>query len=210
MTYLRAALGLLGLRSKALQFLEGRGQIIPALLVFTTGFLAFGLVRGRVYAGLGESQSTGPLGLVLRFGVLPALLYFNLVLIPVLAVSMKMLSASRDLPLSLDRLRNFGAVMLPLWGMVLLVVAPLQFLFPEFLVAGEIAISVGLLTLFCTMVFYTAWVVATISHIGIPRAAGAVLLGCLTLPVLYILNMSGLAVLAILLLVALLAAGFRR
>ncbi len=211
MTFLRATLGLLGLRSASLQSLAKGKRAAPALAAFAAGFLAFVLVRNAVYAGLREPAASGPLDLLLRFGVLPGILYFCLVFIPVLAAATSAFAAgSGGFSASRDELQTLVAVLLPIWGLILLIVAPLQALVPQFLVVGDFAVSVGLALLFCTMTFYTVWVVSEVRRLGIIAAAAAVLVTCLTLPVLYLLNSSGLTVLALLLLVGILSVRLRR
>ncbi len=206
MTFLRATLGLLGLRSASLWSLAEEKRAVPALAVFAAGFLVFVLVRNAVYAGLREPAAPGPLDLLLRFGILPGILYFCLVFIPVLAaVSSAFASGSGGFSASRDELQMLVAVLLPIWGMLLLIVAPLQALVPQFLVVGDFAVSVGLALLFCTMTFYSIWVVCQVRRLGIIAATAAVLVTCLTLPILYLLNSSGLTVLALLLLAGVLS-----
>ncbi len=211
MTFLRATLGLLGFRGASLHSLAEGKRAAPAIAAFVAGFLTFVLVRNVVYAGLREETASGPLDILLRFGILPAILYFCLVFIPVLAVASSAFApGSGGFSASQDDLQTLLAVLLPLWGLLLLIVAPVQALIPQFLVVGDFAVSVGLVLLFCSMTFYTVWVIGEVRHLGIFAATVAVLVTCLTLPVLYLLNSSGFTVLALLILVGALGARIRR
>ncbi len=189
MNSLRNITGLLLLRDESLRLLAGGGQAALPPAVFLAGFLAFALVRGLVYAELQEPQAAaGPLGYLFSLNIIPALAYFTLIVIPFL-VSLSNALAGDGLGFTVSR-REYRAwlmVLLPLWGLLFLVAAPVQWLLPQFLVLGEFGISIGLLALSSLMIFYTIWAAGRLASVPPPVAAAVVVISCLTLPLLYLL-----------------------
>lgn len=190
MTFLRHILGLLCLRDDSLRLLAGsRNPIVPPG-VFLAGFVGFGLVRQAVYAGLSEPQAVpGPLGYLVRLNIFPALFYFVVLLVPFM-ISLSNAFAGDGLGFTVSRLEYaaWREVLLPLWGVLLLVAAPVQWFLPHFLVLGDFGISIGLLVLSSLMVFYTIWGVGRLAGVSPPLAAAVVVLACLTLPVFSLLS----------------------
>jgi tetratricopeptide (TPR) repeat protein len=189
MTSLRDIPGLVRLRDESLRSLAGRKSLIMPLGIFLAGFLVFGLVRSAVYAELREQQAAaGPLDYVFALNVIPALVYFALILVPLLiSLSNGLAGDGLGFTVSAREYRSWLAVLLPLWGLLFLVAAPVQWLLPHFLVLGEFGISIGLLVLSSLMIFYTIWSTGRLACVPPPTAAAAVVLSSLTLPVLYLL-----------------------
>jgi tetratricopeptide (TPR) repeat protein len=189
MTSLRHIPGLMLLRDESLRALARCKSLIPPLSVFLAGFLTFGLVRGAVYAELSEQQAAAsPLDYLFSLSVIPALVYFALVLVPLLiSLSNALAGDGLGFTVSARQYRSWLTVLLPLWGALFLVVAPVQWLLPHFLVLGEFGISVGLLVLSSLMIFYTIWCTGRLACIPPPTASAVVVIACLTLPVLRLL-----------------------
>jgi cytochrome c-type biogenesis protein CcmH/NrfG len=189
MSSLRDTFGLLLLRDESLRSAPARGSPVLALAVFLAGFAAFALVRGAVYAELQEPQGApAPLGYVFSLNVVPALVYFALIVVPLL-ISLSNALAGDGLGFTVSR-REYRAwlmVLPPLWGLLFLVTAPVQWLLPQFLVLGEFGISIGLLVLSSLMIFYTNWAAGRLAGVPPPVAAAVVVICCLTLPALHLL-----------------------
>jgi tetratricopeptide (TPR) repeat protein len=190
MTFVRCILGLLYLHDESLRLLAGSRNPVLPLGAFLAGFVVFGLVRQAVYAGLGEPQAaTGPLGYFVRLNIFPALVYFGVLLVPLL-VSLSNALAGDGLGFTVSR-REYAAwraALLPLWGTLFLLAAPVQWLLPQFLVLGDFGISIGLLVLSSLIVFYTIWGAGRLAGVSPPIAAAVVVLACLTLPVFSLLS----------------------
>jgi tetratricopeptide (TPR) repeat protein len=190
MTFVRCIWGLLCLRDESLRLLAASRNPVLPLGVFVAGFVVFGLVRQAVYAGLREPQAAaGPLGYLVRLNIFSALVYFAVLLVPLL-ISLSNALAGDGLGFTVSR-REYAAwraALLPLWGTLFLLAAPVQWLLPHFLVLGDFGISIGLLVLSSLMVFYTIWGAGRLAGISPAIAAAVVVLACLTLPVFSLLS----------------------
>ncbi len=188
MTSLRDIPGLLRLRNESLRSLAGRTSPLLPLCIFLAGFLAFGLVRNAVYAELREQAAAGPLGCLFALNLIPALVYFVFILVPLL-ISLSNALAGDGLGFSLSRreYRTWLMVLLPLWGVLFLIAAPVQWWLPHFLILGEVGISIGFLVLSSLMIFYTIWSTGRLAGVPPPIAAAVVVLSCLTLPLFQLL-----------------------
>lgn len=189
MTSLRDVPRLLILRDESLRSLSARGSLLLSLAVFLSGFVAFGLVRAAVYAELREPQAAaGLLGNVYSLNIVPALVYFALIVVPLL-ISLSNALAGDGLGFTVSRKEylDWLRVLLPLWGLLFLAAAPVQWLLPQFLVLGDFGISIGLLVLSSLMVFYTIWAAGRLAGVTPPIAGAVVVIACLTLPVLNLL-----------------------
>lgn len=189
MTSLRDVPRLLLLRDESLRSLSARGSLLLSPAVFLSGFVAFGLVRAAVYAELCEPQAAaGLLGNMFSLNIVPALVYFALIVVPLL-ISLSNALAGDGLGFTVSRKESLDwlRVLLPLWGLLFLVAAPVQWLLPQFLVLGDFGISIGLLVLSSLMFFYTIWAAGRLAGVAPPIAGAAVVIACLTLPVLNLL-----------------------
>ena len=189
MTSLRDILGLMRFREESLRSLAAHRSPLLPLGIFLAGFLTFGLVRSLVYAELREQQAAaGPLDYLFSLNAIPALVYFALILVPLLiSLSNALAGDGLGFTVSLRDCRTWLMALFPLWGVLFLVAAPVQWLLPHFLVLGEFGISIGLLVLSSLMIFYTTWSTGRLAGVPPPMAAAVVVLSCLTLPVLYLL-----------------------
>jgi tetratricopeptide (TPR) repeat protein len=189
MRRLREIPGLLLLREESIRCLAASRSLLLPLAVFLAGFVAFSLVRAVVYAELQEPQAAaGPLGYLFSLNVVPALVYFALIVVPLL-ISLSNALAGDGLGFTVSR-REYRAwlmVLLPLWGLLFLIAAPVQWLLPQFLILGEFGISIGLLVLSSLTIFYTIWAGGRLANVRPPVAAAVIVISCLTLPALHLL-----------------------
>ncbi len=193
MNFFADLLGTLLFRHGSLQALASRRAVFRPLLCLAAGFLAYVLVRNSVYAVLVRSPYvSGPessLEFFLDLNLLQILIFLSLIYVPAL-VALSNKFAGDGLGFSITRIEYIShlSAFLPLWGMLFLIAAPFQWLFPQFLVLGNFSISVGLLWLLMLMVTYTVWAVREMDYIPTIAALGAFALSWLTLPVFFILT----------------------
>jgi len=160
MNTLRELLGALALHQRALRTLASRQAMVPAFVVFSAGFLAFALVGNSVYAELqAETPGFASLSLldsVLRLNFVQALLFLLLVYIPtVVCLCNAIAGEGLGLTLSRAEYRSHIAVLFPLWGVLLLVSAPIPLLLPQVILADLGMVSVRFLLFVLLTVFYT-------------------------------------------------------
>ncbi len=189
MTSVRDIPRLLLLRDESLRSLTARNSLLLPLAIFLAGFAAFGFVRAAVYAELREPQvAAGPLGYLSSLNLVPAIVYFALIAVPLLiSLSNALAGDGLGFTVSGKEYRAWLMVLLPLWGLLFLVAAPVQWLLPQFLVLGEFGVSIGLLALSSLMIVYTVWAAGRLAGVAPPIAGAVIVIACLTLPVLNLL-----------------------
>jgi tetratricopeptide (TPR) repeat protein len=114
------------------------------------------------------------------------LLFLTIIYVPFL-IAMSNLLAGDGLGFSISRaeyLRHLSAL-LPLWGVLFLIAAPLL---PLFLVLGFLDLSAGELWLMLSMTVYTVWTVKELDYIPVFASLSVFGLSLLTLPVLFVLT----------------------
>jgi tetratricopeptide (TPR) repeat protein len=181
-------LGMLAFQSRALRDRAERQAFIGGLVCFAAGFLAFDMVRSSVFASLpdfvGLSEPLDPV-----FHLLRTLLFFLLVYIPVVIVLSNTISGDGlGLAVSGHEYRSHGSALLPLWGLLFLIDAPLQYFAPQFLIFGDFGITVGMLVLLLLILVYTGWAVKQLNYLSTLQTVIVFLLSWLTLPVYYLLT----------------------
>ena len=190
MTILGEIAALLGLKTRALRALSTRGNIAAGVISFCVAYLVFVLVRNSVYLGLEEPViPTGPLQSLLQLNLIQMLLYLSFVYVP--AVILLGNAIARDgagLSISREEYRAHLAALFPLWGVLFLVAAPFQMIFPQFIILGIVEISIGLLALILLLVIYTVWAIKELNYLSRPAALGVFILSWFTLPVFYLLT----------------------
>jgi len=193
MTFLRDLLGTLAFRSRSLRALAARRSVVPAFLCLVIGFLAFVLVRGRVYAVLDNSPFVRePISFLESFlasNLLQTILFLSLVYVPAL-IALSNTVAGDGLGFSLSRAEYTShlSALLPMWGLLFLVAAPVQWLAPQFLVVGDFGVSVGMAWLLGSMVAYTVWAIKEMDYIPPAAALGVFALSWFTFPVFFVLT----------------------
>ncbi|MBN2338626.1 MAG: tetratricopeptide repeat protein [Acidobacteria bacterium] len=185
MKFLPDILGSLAFRSRALRALGERGAVGAGGAFFCAGLAAYGLVRRAVYADLPEliGRPSGGIGLLLDLNLVQALAFLLPVYVPAVVAFGNALSFDgTGLFFSRQEWRAHASALLPLWGALCLVTAPVQWLVPHFLIAGYVEISFGILFRSLLLLAYTFWAIRTLGRLSTCAAAGALLLSALTLP----------------------------
>jgi tetratricopeptide (TPR) repeat protein len=177
-----------------MRILAARKSTALGASVFAVGFAVFAAVRSVVYAPLREFDSAAAPGVVfslLGSGLLQALIFLLAIYIPVLVGLGNGLSGDGlGLSVSRNEYRHAASALLPLWGVVFLIIAPLQALLPQFLllIPDTLSISIGLLFLTVTLSAYTIWAVRELSFVSWLAAAGVFVLSWATFPLLYVMT----------------------
>jgi len=192
MKTLRDLPGILAFRQSALRLVASRQEMVPAFLFFSGGYLAFKLVENAVYAEIqgpaAGFSSFSFLDSFLRLNFVQALLFLSLVYVPsVVCLSNAIAGEGLGLTMSTAEYRSHIAVLLPLWGALLLLTAPVPLVLPQVILTDFGLISVRFIIFLVLTVFYTIWAIRELNHISSMAAVGAFVLSWCTLPVFYIL-----------------------
>jgi tetratricopeptide (TPR) repeat protein len=193
MRFIIDLLRLLAFDSRALRRMAENRTVWRGVLCLSTGYLTFMLIRDSVYAVLQESGSppTGSFDPLLHANLPEALLFLSLVYVPTLILLGNSISGY-GLGFSISRLEYEAHIsgLLPLWGLLFFIAAPLQWLVPQFLVLGGgfFGISIGLLACFILMVVYSIWSLRELNFVSTAAATGVFVLSAFTLPVFYLLT----------------------
>ncbi len=187
-------LRLLAFRARALRAVAGRKRAVAGLLWLSAGFLLFAVLRNSVYAGLQEPipgvVNPGILDSLFQLNLIQAVGFFAVVYVPaIIALGNAFAADGRGLTVSGEEYRRHGAVLFPLWGLLFLVAAPVQWFAPQFLVLGVFfGISIGLLVLILLLAVYSIWAIKELNFLTLPAAAGVFALSSLTLPLFYLMT----------------------
>ncbi len=190
MTLLHNLLGMLAFRAQALRALAEGQRLVPGVLWFCFGFYAYAWMRNSVYASLQEFsiQPSGFFDAFLDLHLIQAVLFVLLVYVPaVTALSNAISGDGLGFSISRQEYRSHVSALLPFWGTLFLVAAPLQYLAPEFLVIGNFGIAVGILVLLILIALYTTWAIQQLNYLSLTQAFGVFALSWFTLPVYYVL-----------------------
>ena len=191
MVFLSDLLGMLAFRFCALRLHAERGMIFRGIASFSAGFLCYVLVRNRVYSELPEllAQPPGPIHYLYHLNLIQTLLFILLVYIPVLILLGNSISGeSPGISISWREYRMHVSVLLPLWGLLFLITAPVQWIVPHFLIIGMFEISVGLLVRSILLVLYTTWAVGHLNCSSVAQASAIFILSWFSLPVFFLLT----------------------
>ncbi len=193
MNILRDVAGMMFFRSQSVKALASRNALISPIIYLAGGFAFFVFVRNDVYAGLREVspefEQPGMLDVFLRLNVLQAVLFLALIYVPAV-ISLSNAIAGDGLGLSVSRAeyRTQLSALFPLWGTLFILAAPLPWVFPQFVVLGPLAVSIGILVLVLIMTVYTVWAVRELNYISTAAALGVFCLSWVTLPLFYLLT----------------------
>ena len=150
MTFLANLLGMLAFRTRALRAQAGKRVLLWGVVCFALGFLAFVTVRNSVYADLPElsSGASEPVYSFLRLNLIQAVVFVLLVYIPAIILLSNAISGDGlGFSVSRQEYQSHGSALLPLWGLLFLIAAPLQYFAPQFLIVGIFGISIGMCAL---------------------------------------------------------------
>jgi hypothetical protein len=190
MTYISDLLGTLVFRADALRDQSERRAYVKGLVVFASGFLAYALIRNSVYAALPEvmSQQSGIVGSIVNLKLGQTLLFLFLIYIPALVLLCGAISGeAQGMSISRPRYQSHLSALLPLWGVLFLVTAPLQWVIPHFLIIGMFELSVGWCVRSILIIVYTPWAIKHVNCLATAQAIAVAILSCFTLPLLLLL-----------------------
>ena len=192
MTWVKNLTGALGFRTAALRALADGQSVRAGAVCYFTGYLAYALVRGLAYAPFVEFEYR-------RRGFLPAvwgidlaleivfLLFLIFMYIPaIVALSNAFSDDGLGLSFSAVEYREHLAVLLPVWGVICLVTAPLQWPFPHFL-GDTVEVSVIYLLRALLLVIYTFWAVMRLNYLSPIRTCGVFALSVLAIPIFLVI-----------------------
>jgi hypothetical protein len=191
--YLSDLVGMLAFRTRALKAMAGKHALWRGLVLLTGGYLAYVFVRNSVYAVLQEAAPMrfGFWGSLFRLNLLQILLFLTLVYVPtVIVLGNSIAGDGLGFSLSREEYKSHASALLPLWGVIFLIAAPLQWFVPQFLViaGGILGISFGLIILIVLAAAYSVWAIKELNYLSTAAALGVFALSWLTLPVFYILS----------------------
>jgi hypothetical protein len=188
MNLLHDLLRMLTFSKNAVRAQAERQSLFYGILCFGVGFFAFTTIRSAVYASLpdllGPFELTGPVLHLTRTVVFVLLIYIPAVIV----LSNAIAGDGLGLAISRQEYRGHASAILPLWGILFLIDAPLQYFAPQFLIVGVVGISVGMLVLLPLMVVYTVWGIKELNYLSPARAIAIFILSLLTLPLYYLVN----------------------
>ncbi len=189
--FLADLLQVIAFRTPALHSQADRRSLIAGIVCFSLGFAAFIAVRNTVYAGLlelGEEQR-GFWSTFLRLNLIQAVVFVCLLYIPALALLSKAMSGKeRWVSMTIEEYRRHGSALLPLWGALFFIAAPVQYLVPQFLVFGIFAVSAAMSALLTMLSAYTVWAVKQLNCLSWMQALGAFCLSWFTFPIYYLIT----------------------
>lgn len=191
MVVLSDIFNMLAFRARSLQEQAARRMFAGSIACFSIGYLIYTLVRSRVYAVLFE-LTPRPAGLFRTIDGLNLIqtLFFVLVLyVPALAWISRMIRGDRPgASFFWSEYRMHASALLPLWGALFLISAPVQWIVPHFLIIGVLEVSAGYLLRSILVSVYTVWAVKQLNGLTKAQAAVAFILSWMTLPLLYFLH----------------------
>jgi hypothetical protein len=193
--WLKNLAGALGFRNTALRALADSQAVFSGIVCYLAGYLAYALARGFVYASSPELMYA-------RRGLLPTvwgmnlaqelffLLFLLFLFVPaIVALSNAFSDDGLGFSFSVKEYRAHLAVLFPIWGVIYLVTAPLQWPLPHFIVAGDI-IEASLVYLLRALLLatYTFWVVMRLNYLSPTRTCGVFALSVLTVPIFFVIS----------------------
>jgi tetratricopeptide (TPR) repeat protein len=194
MTFLSRLVGILSFRSTALRAQAERQALFGGAVCFCVGFVVYSMVRSSVYSALPElSYQTGLIDSVFNLSLIQVLLFLLLIYLPAIVVLSNSISGY-GLRFSVSRreYRALASALLPMWGLLFFIAAPLQWLIPHFLVisslAGGFEFSVGWLVRAALIIAYTPWAIKQLNYLSAGQAAGVFILSWFTWPVYYLVT----------------------
>jgi tetratricopeptide (TPR) repeat protein len=194
MTFLSRLVGILSFRSTALRAQAERQALFGGVVCFCVGLIVYALVRNSVYAALPElSYQTNWIDSVFNLNLIQILLFLLIIYLPAIVVLSNSISGyGFGFSVSKREYRAHASALLPMWGLLFLVAAPLQWLVPHFLVisslAGGVEFSVGWLVRALLIVVYTPWAIKQLNYLSPAQAIGVFILSWFTWPVYYLVT----------------------
>ncbi len=193
MTILRDLAGVLLFDPTRLRALAARRALIFSVVFLVAGFLTFVLIRNSVYADLREDlqvvASPGVFDQLLHLNVVQLVVFLSVVYMPaVICLSNAIAGDGLGLTVSREEYQTQLSALFPLWGLLLILTAPLQLVLPQFIVLGPFGISIGLLVLASVAIVYTVWAIRELNFVSTVAALGVFTISWVTLPIYYVLT----------------------
>jgi len=193
--WLKNLTGAIGFRTTALRALADSQAVFAGMVCYVVGYLTYALARGFIYKSALELMYE-------RRGILPAVLGMNLrqelmfllfllfMLVPaIVALANALSDDGLGFSFSFAEYRSHLAALLPIWGAVCLVTAPLQWPFPRFLFIGDITgVSVMYLIRALLLGVYTFWAVMRLNYLSPVKTCGVFALSVLTVPIFFVIS----------------------
>jgi tetratricopeptide (TPR) repeat protein len=200
MKFLQSLPGILGFQARAIHSLAERQSVVWGMVCFSLGFLAYAYVRNFVYADLPEIMfgQTGILNVLFNLNIIQSILFLTLIYIPVIILTSNALSRNGiGFFMSSREYRSHLSALFPLWGVLSLIAAPLQWLIPHFLMIGEYDISIGIMFRSLLLVFYTLWAIKQLNYLSMAQAVEVFALSLLVFPIYFVLTVYRLSILIV-------------
>jgi len=190
--WLKNLIGTLGFRTTALRALADSQSIWAGIACYVAGCMAYALVRGYVYASLPEVAygRSGLLYSALGTGLAQGLLFLLFLFVPaIVALSNAFSDDGLGLSFSAMEYRAHISALFPIWGVICLITAPLQWLFPHFLIAGGGITGISVIYLLRTLllVSYTFWAVMRLNYLSPIKTFGVFAVSVLTVPIFFVI-----------------------
>jgi hypothetical protein len=197
MKYFSNIIGALGFRAAAVRSLAERRAFATGAVIFSFGLLIYTVLRYQTYA----AEFPGYYGSFLEsplFLLILSLAFLLILYIPALIVLSNAFSGDGiGLSISKQEYQSHASALLPLWGILFLITAPLQSVFPQLIsiemlkvAYGTLVIdfSFGMLLLLILLLVYTLWAVRRLSYLSWAQALGVFALSWFTLPIFFVLK----------------------
>jgi hypothetical protein len=193
MKFFTEILGALAFRKHALQMQAERRALIAGVAIFCIGFLVYSIVRNSVYATQPEIAgqfapdasflNSNLVQVFLR--LIQTLLFLLIVYIPALAILANLfIDAGRGFSISKQEYQARISALMPLWGGLFLIAAPLQWLIPfvPIKLSANLVVdmSFGILALALLLFVYTFWAIGQLSSLSHVQAFGVFALSWFT------------------------------
>lgn len=181
---------MLAFRVASLRTQASRRMFAGSIACFSIGYLVYTLVRNRVYAVLVDPEAL-PAGLLRNLDnlhLIQVLVFLLAVYVPALLWIGRVIRG--DIPgfsASLQEYRMHVSALLPLWGALFLISAPVQWMVPHFLGVGVVEVSIGYLLRSVLLSIYTVWAMRELNGLTTAQASVAFILSWITFPLLYLL-----------------------
>jgi tetratricopeptide (TPR) repeat protein len=183
--------GMLAFRRHALHVQAKHRSVWGGVAWYSIGFLAYAIVRNLAYADLPEIayRQVRLIGTFLDLNLAQSLIFLLLVYVPALIILGNFFSGDGfGLSISREEYKTHISVLLPLWGALFLIAAPLQWVESRFLVIWIFEISFGMLVRSILLVVYTIWAIKQLSYLSVAQSLGVFALSWFTLPILQVLS----------------------
>jgi hypothetical protein len=189
MNFFADIFSMLAFRERALRTQAERRTLTAGIVFFSLGCLLYAVLRNYVYATLPELARPGDgsfinISVILRDWV-RSIVFLLVLYVPALILLGKTFSGDgRDLLVSKQEYQAHASTLLPLWGALFLITAPLQLLIPHFVSIGLLDISFGILIRSILLCVYTVWAIKQLSHLSWVQSLGVFALSWLTFAML--------------------------